>query len=541
MLWTESQEGVIPMTKYFPGLLIAMAIFLGADSCVAQDGILVLNQSSKPDSNGSTSETTSERSNLTKAEGIVMLDYQVIPLPENKSIDLMGFHFLNKMNDWLYLGIGGYAPLFQGEYGGFMAVDVTAHVQRRLFGNFFTDAGVSMGGGGGGKSVEQSKILSGTGGFVKSYLGLGYDFQDFSAGLNFAKMKFKKSALDNSQFNIYLQVPFSYAAGSYANSGERVPAADKSDTEGRLVDFSENMLTLGLDNFRQINPEGLNKDTINAADLQFSHFMTKSGYWYVNAGVGYRGLPLYNQILGGVGYRFSISSRISIYSQLAFGSGGYAPETINTGPGLLLYPKVSSEYMFDKNLGFSLSAGYLFAPRGSSKNYTFGASLNYHIYSGDSRSSENDSAESIFFRGYRVNLFQKTEFNVRDRGIYRSKINLLSVQLDNIVNDNIYVPVQISVAYNAYLGYPGYGEILAGVGVQNKYYKGDQLQYFGQFLVGTNSHGLIFKTGMGLNFGFNDRLAVYGLVGQTFANDREKFRSDYAGFGMTYRFSVPSW
>ncbi len=470
-----------------------------------------------------------------------MLDYEVISVPGNKSIDLMGFHFFNKMNDWMYLGVGGYAPLFNGEYGGFMAVDVTAHFQRRIFGNVFADAGLSLGGGGGGKSVEQSKILSGTGGFIKGYLGLGYDFQDFSVGLNFARMKFKNSAIDNSQLNAYVQVPFSYAAGSYASSGERLFPTGKPGPQENLVDSSENILALGLDNFLQNNPEGLNKATINAADLQFSHFITKNSYWYVNAGVGYHGLPLYNQVLAGLGYRIPIFPRISLYSQLAVGSGGYAPETIDTGPGLLVYPKISAEYLLDKNFGLSLSAGYLFAPKGSSKNYTVGASLNYHIYSGGRGSVTNDSAEGIFYRGYRVNLFQQTEFNVKDKGIARSKISLLSVQLDNIVNDNIYIPIQISVAYNAYLGYPGYGELLAGVGVQNKYYKGNRLQSFGQLLVGANSHGLVLKTGIGLNFGLSDRLAIYGLIGQTFAADKDKFRSDYAGIGLTYRFSVPSW
>ena len=529
------------MSKKFLGLFVAIAIFLGADSCMAQQVIVVSNQDIKPDTDESRSTTRSERSNLTKAEGLVMLDYEVIPVPGNKSIDLMGFHFFNKMNDWMYLGIGGYAPLFKGEYGGFMAVDATAHFQRRIFRNFFADAGVSAGGGGGGKSVEQSKILSGTGGFLKSYVGLGYDFQDFSVGLNLARMKFKKSAIDNSQLNIFVQVPFSYAAGSYASSGNRTISTEITDVRENSVDFSENILTLGLDNFLQINPEGLNKGAINAADLQFSHFMTKNSYWYANAGVGYRGLPLYNQVLAGLGYRIPISSRINLYGQMALGSGGYAPETINTGPGLLVYPKVSAEYLIDKNFGLSLSAGYLFAPRGSSKNYTFGASLNYHIYSGDLASAANDSAEGIFYRGYRINLFQQTEFNVKDRGVATSKISLLSVQLDNIVNDNIYIPTQISVAYNAYLGYPGYGELLAGVGFQNKYYKGNQLQSFAQLLVGANSHGLILKTGIGLNFGLSDRLAIYGVMGQTFATDREKFRSDYAGIGLTYRFSVPSW
>ncbi len=530
------------MIKQFPNLLVVVGLFLGASFALAQEANLVSNQNTKLDSSESVSTTRSERSNLIKSEGIVMLDYEVIPVPGNKSIDLMGFHLLNKVNDWMYLGVGGYAPLFNGEYGGFMAFDVTAHVQRRIFGNFFAAAGLSMGGGGGGKSTEQSKILSGTGGFVKSYIGLGYDFRDFSVGLNLAKMKFTKSAIDNSQFNIYVQVPFSYSIGSYASSGDRVFSADKPDAERTFVDSGENTLTVGLDNFLQINPEGLIKETIHIADLQFSHFMTKNSYWYATAGVGYHGMPLYNQVLGGLGYRVRISPNVNLYSQLALGSGGYDPETINTGSGLLVYPKISAEYLLDKNLGFSLSAGYLFAPMGSSKNYTFGASLNYRIHSGGESSAASDTNESVVYRGYRFNLFQQTEFNVKYRDIGRSKINLLSAQIDKIMSDHIYIPIQVSVAYDTYLGYPGYGELLAGIGVQNKYYENNRFQLFGQFLVGTNVHGQILKTGVGMNYGVSDRLAIYALVGQTFSIDKEKeFKSDYVGLGMTYRFSVPSW
>ena len=65
-------------------------------------------------------------------------------------LDLMGFHILNRMTPWLHVGVGGFAPLFQGEYGGFMAFDVSAHAQRRLWGPWFAQAGLSVGGGGGG-------------------------------------------------------------------------------------------------------------------------------------------------------------------------------------------------------------------------------------------------------------------------------------------------------------------------------------------------------------------------------------------------------
>lgn len=462
-----------------------------------------------------------------------MLDYQVVPVPGAKSIDLMGLHVLNRMNDWLYLGVGAYAPLVKGEYGGFMAVDVTAHVQRRIAGKLFADAGIALGGGGGGKSVQQSKVLSGTGGFAKLYAGLGYEFDDFSVGLNVSRMKFSNSAIDHSQLNAYVQIPFSYAIAPYARAGERLSAADRPAARGADAGPGENMLSLGLDNYKQIDPVGSNKDTVNVADLQFSHFMTKDSYWFLSVGVGYHGLPLYNQLLGGLGYRFQLSPRVNLYGQVALGSGGYAPDTIDTGPGLLIHPKLSAEYMLDKNLGLSLTAGYLFAPKGSSKNYTLGASLNYHLHTGGG----GDAGNGGFHRGYRFSVFQQTAFNLSYKDQDRSDLKMLSLQADALVGDHVYIPLQVSVATNAYLGYPGYGELLAGAGVQSRHQKDDRFRWFGQLLVGTNVHGPVLKTGVGMNLGLGDRLALYGVAGQTFGKD--KFRSDYLGLGLTYRFSLP--
>lgn len=529
------------MVKQFSKLVFVMVIALGANLSIAQDSAVLQSQNPALNSGKSTNDPKPELSKLEKIEAMVMLDYQVIPVPNIKSIDLMGFHFLNKVNDLLYLGVGGYAPLLEGEYGGFMAFDVTAQAQRKVFGNIFADAGVSLGGGGGGKSIQQSKMLSGTGGFVKSYLGLGYHFKDFSAGANYSKFRFIGSAINHSQMNVYIQVPFEYSIGSYASSGDKFLFANEADAQAFSDESVEHILTVSLDNFFQIKPKGLNKDTINVADLQFSHFVNKNTYGFFNLGVGYHGLPLYNQILAGLGYRVSVFQSINFYSQMGIGSGGYAPDTIDTGPGLLIFPKISAEYMFDKNLGLSLSAGYLFAPQASSKNYTLGALLNYHNNFEHLNSGANNTSESSVYKAYRFNLFQQTQLNLKVKNKNRSNINLLAVQIDNVISDHLYIPIQANVAYNAYLGYPGYGELLAGLGVQSKFYEGDRLQLFGHFLLGTNVHGSIIKTGAGVNYGWSDRLAIYGVAGQTVGIDKIKFNSDYLGLGLTYRFSVPSW
>jgi len=472
---------------------------------------------------------------LGQAEAMIMLDYQVIPVPGDPSIDLMGFHLLNRLSDWMYLGVGGYAPLVKGEYGGFMAFDVTAHAQRRIWGNLFANAGLSMGAGGGGKSNEQARVLSGTGGFAKVYAGLGYDFTDFSVGANVARMKFKESIIDHTQLNVFVQVPFTYTVGSYARLGQRISAAE---AEGDAGSASESTFTWSLDNYAQIDPEGTNKSTIRLVDLQYAHYLTPNAYWFASLGVGYRGRPLYNQVLGGLGYRFKASPRVSLFGQVGVGSGGYAPDTIDTGSGLLVYPKLGAEYAITKNLGLALSAGYMAAPTGSSRNTTYGAALSYHIQPG----REGAAADSVLLRGHRFSLFQQTARNVRSRDVDRPNLNMLTGQLDTVLGDHVYVPLQAAIAYNAYLDYPGYGELLAGIGLQSRYEQGDRFQFFGQLLGGTNVHGPIAKADVGLQVGLSDRLAVHASIGRTLAASPKDvgFRADYLGLGLSYRFSVPS-
>ena len=479
-------------------------------------------------------------SGLYRSEGLIVLDYQVIPIAQQPSLDLMGFHILNKVADGLYVGVGAYAPLFKGEYGGFMAFDVGATVQRRIAGPLFANAGFAVGGGGGGKSNLQSIELSGTGGFYKAHAGLGVDLGAFSVGANASRVKFRQSTIDHTQLNVFVQMPFSYSVGSLASSGQRLGAADAG---AAFSESSGNTLTLGLDNFRQINPKGSSTSTIRLVDLQFAHYMSSNAYWYASFGVGYRGLPLYNQFIGGLGYRIDVAPRVSLNAQLGVGSGGYGPDKIDTGAGLLVYPKLSAEYAVTRNIGLAFTTGYLFAPNGSSKNVTYGAALNYHLQSQRQSTGADGSSDGAVFRGYRFSLLQQTETGVRVRGLDRANIKMLSAQLDTMVSDHVYIPLRAGVAYDAYLGYPGYGEMLVGVGLQTKYDKGDRFQFFGQLLGGTNVHGLIVKPGVGMNYTLSDRLALYASAGKTLAtsSDNGNFRSTYVGLGLTYRFSVPSW
>lgn len=494
-------------------------------------------------SDSSDGTKTADRSAPMASAAIIMLDYQIIPIKGYESIDLVGFHAFKKVNDWLYAGVGGEAPLAKGNYGGFMVFDISAFAQKKLFGNLSANIGGSLGGGGGGNSVQQSKVISGGGGFRKGFVGLGYDFDRFTAGVDVSNIRFTGSAIHRSQVDFFIQTPFSYSVSPYASSDESLLSGGSADRSMAPTKAGDNRIDIGFDNIIQIKPKGSYKKAINLADLQFSHFVTDHSYLLIEGGVGYRGLPIYNQVLGGAGYQYSVSQRLSARAQLALGSGGYAPEKIDTGSGLLVYPKVSLEYLLSKDLGVSLTGGYLYAPNGSSRNATIGAALDYH----SSPVDWSGNTAGVRYGGHRFNLFEQSEFKVKHNGRTQSSLDLLSIQFDNVVSRNFYVPVQASVAYNGYFGYPGYGELATGLGVQTEYSPHDKLQTFAQIIAGANVKGVIVKPAAGLNYGLNDQLAIYGQVGTTFSRNsssghsgQQIVSSPTVGLGFTYRFSLAS-
>src|ERR1700722_7888255 len=291
--------------------------------------------------NGSDYKSLSPQPLLSEKNGIVVLDYETIPVPGYEPIDLLGYHYLNRFMDCMYVGIGGYTPLVQGDYGGFMAFDATLEVQIKIIGNLFVDAGAGLGGGGGGKSIQQSKAFSGDGGVLDGHLGLGYDFHDFAAGIRYSKFKLTNSAIDHSQLDFYVQIPVSYTIGPYGYSGHRLTPSEQSGLGVLTQGSGENVLSFGLDNLLQLKPMGENHSTINLFDMQYSHYFPDHAYAFFDLGVGYHGIPLYNQVLGGLGYRLNVFPRVFLDGQGGLGSGGYAPRLIDTGPGLLVYPKWS--------------------------------------------------------------------------------------------------------------------------------------------------------------------------------------------------------
>lgn len=483
---------------------------------------------------GAVAQTPASAS-LRSERGLFTLEYQSIDVPGDRPIDFLGAHVYHRLTDSVYAGAGFYAPLVKGEYGGFVAADLGLHLRHRLGGRVFGVAGLSAGGGGGGRDVEHSKRLSGSGGFGKAYAGLTYDFGAFTAGATLSHLKFRNALIDSRQLNLIVEVPFGYLTGLFSAQGQRLSPADDARASREM---GESMLTLGLDNYAQRSPRGSNRSTIRLADLQYAHFFGTDTYWFASLGMGYAGLPLYNQLLGGVGQRWRVSPDLSLYAQLGLGSGGYAPDVIDTRAGLLVYPKVAAELALTRELGLALTAGAMAAPTGSSRNLTYGLSLTRHLRAGQG----GDTAGPAVYRGLRLSVLHQTDFNLRYRDVPRDAVQMLGLQLDVPLGERWYLPLQASGAYTAYLGYPGYAEILGGLGAQTLTAPGERWQLYAQGLVGANVHGKTAKVSAGVRWLLDERLSLTAGLGRVVARGRTggHFEADNVSFGLDYRFSVPS-
>lgn len=476
---------------------------------------------------------------LTTERGLLKLDYQVIPIPGYQTLDLMGLHYLYGIKNWLYVGVGSNLPVFYGNYGGFFTIDAEAQIQHQLIGNIFGDAGVSFGGGGGGSTARNGGLMCGNGGFTDQYAGLGYRVGDYLFGVNYSHLRFFNSPINHSQVDFYFQKSLSFAVGYYHYLDKLLYSPVQVECDKNCPYASKNVITFELNNYFRYKPTaGQESKPINLISLELSHYLTQKYFIFLEASAGYYGIPAYNELLGGVGYYFLLFPRVGFSSQLGAGSGGYDPHRINTGAGLLIYPKLSLDYLLTQKISLGLTGGYLFAPEGTFQNFTAGLALNYALFTGGKIPDDFNAAEGWIFRGFRVNLFNQTEFDVKVNNATVTNLNLVSVEPDLFVHRHWFIPTQMSFAYSGHLGY---AEGLVGFGVQNQFLKGQRFQYFLATMVGADLNGPIWKPEVGVNYSLTDHAALFAMLARTMSINGAstyEINSNSVGVGLTYRFSL---
>jgi hypothetical protein len=146
------------------------------------------------------------------------------------------------------------------------------------------------------------------------------------------------------------------------------------------------------------------------------------------------------------------------------------------------------------------------------------------------------------YEGLRLTLLHQSDTQLRFRDVDRPALHMLGLQIDMPVSERWYLPLQASAAYTSYLGYPGYAEIFAGLGVQTQLAPGERVQAFGQAMAGANVHGKGAKINAGLRYLLDERLAVSFSVGRIQARSASggRYSANNPVIGLDYRYSVPT-
>jgi len=485
-----------------------------------------------------------------EVRGMIMLDYSPIRLTTGGEFDLVAYRYLQQTRrDWLYFGIGAFAPLVRGNVGGFYGAEASLHAQRRLGGsNWFVNGGLSAGVGAGGDSVLGIRAFSGQGLFGRAYAGVGYTTRHLSFGLNVSRLAIAGSPINDTTLSLFVQRPLNFSVGSYGDSG-RVLRADQFDSPR-----GANILSFHVSNISQINPTGSHQGSSGVLSPQFTHFMNRDWYTFFGIELGYAGLDWYNQAQAGFGRRFALSPRTNLYAQLGVGSGGWVTDHINTGAGLVVYPKLTFEYMLNDTIGAQVSAGYFWAPTGTSRNWTLSAGLAYHMSRGqqDDREWQNDE---YTLHGVRLNVFGRATSPIFYNGRTTEGIAMVAVQADYMLSDHWFASAQIAAAATDFRGFAGYAEGFFGLGWQSRNFGNGRFQAFAQMMYGLNDVGVsgrhavgpMIYPSLGLNYHLNDRLSLYGQIGAAYAIGHlmsptitNRFENTSVGLGVTYRFALPA-
>lgn len=481
--------------------------------------------------------------------GMIMIDYTSMDLTNGGDFDLASYRYLQRTNDWLYFGIGAFAPLVRGNVGGFYGAEASLHAQRQIGdSNWFVNGGLSLGVGAGGDSVRGIRRFSGQGFFGRAYAGIGYRTRHLSFGVNYSRVAILGSPVNDSALTFFVQRPLGFAVGSHDDSGRRLRGDQFNSPQG------ENILSLQYSHIRQINPTGTYRGDIGVVSPQFTHFLNADTYTFFGVEIGLTGLDWYNQAQAGFGRRFRLSSRTNLYAQLGIGSGGWVTDTINTGAGLVIYPKLTFEYMLNERVGAQLSAGYFWAPTGTSRNLTLSAGLAYHLSRG--RHGNTDwQLDEYELHGIRLNVFGRATSPITYNGRTTEGIRLFAVQADYSLNRNWYVAAQIAAATTDFRGIAGYAEGYIGLGWQSPRFFNGRMQAYAQMMFGLNDVGVSSRHAVGpiiypslaLSYHLNDRVSLYGQIGSTQAighrinsSITNRFEHTSVGFGVTYRFAVPA-
>ena len=464
--------------------------------------------------------------------------FDAVEMPAaGERMGLGGVGMYSEFNDWLYGGITAFGAA-TGRRGGFFTGGFTAGAKKHLGGNWWADAGIYAGAGGGGAAPQGGGLM------LRPHIGVTYDFGKFALGVNYSKVNFPNGDIDSDGISVMFEIPFSSLSRNWDDPPTR---ADEYFGIG-LANVSKHRSHVSMRS-RAYKPAGGSKktsgqtlnDTIGLVGVDYAYFLDYN--WFIDfetAGAIKGGIDGYAELLGGIGYRLPLSSddRFALLPSLSVGGAGGGG--VDTGGGLVARANLGLEYRLSRHMSLILDGGYLIAPDGNFETPYAGLNLAYVMesFAEDQKGMPITADDIVQTSKWRLRPAHQWYFDAQRKSSASRDMQLMGAKIDWMGGDWWYLTGQALSAYAGGAG--GYSEGHWGGGIYGPSWKNTQI--YAEMLVGAGGGGgidsgsaLMFKPSLGLEFQLTPKLSIQTGLGRVISNSGN-LDSNFLETNLVWRF-----
>ena len=457
--------------------------------------------------------------------------FESVKISDDEDMGLVGIAYLFEPNDYFYYGLNVYGTL-SGKRGGFFTGGLNTGFKYPLYEKLYLDSGIFVGAGGGGSAPQGGGLM------LKAYLGALYQFDNYSLGLNYSRVKFPNGDIDSSGLSIVADVKFDtlfvesdltskdFSNYHFANSKDYftptlqyyIPKDGTKKTNGSALD--ENIGLIGIEYGAYIS------------DNVLAYFESAGAFSGDSTG--------YMEVLGGLGYSLPLAKSTDIQAKVSLGSAGGGQ--INTGGGAVSKASLNLNYNPTKNInaGFALGTYHAFEGDFDATTARVNIGINTNFLS-LSKSKSSIKPSSIKTQKFNVRVAHQSYLasDTLRADSNEEAVHLIGFKLDYFLTENFYASGQASTAYSGKAG--GYMAGMFGLGYVQPLLK--DLSLVGEFNFGASGggglksgNGMTIQPMAGLRYNITKKVSVELLYGRIMALSENSMDTDMLDIAFVYRF-----
>lgn len=477
-----------------------------------------------------------ESASLQRADALFRLNYEVLEIGGGKPMGLAGVHYLVEVvPDW-YIGPSVFSGLY-GERGGFFAGGLTAGTRRQFAPRWYLDAGMFVGGGGGGSVPDGSGLM------LRPHLGISYDLGAMVLDGAVSYVRFPDGDVDSTQLSLGFGIPFELFYGSAVEAGRLVPASALGGLTMRNTEWLATWAVYHSDDPFAATSVRLTDEPLDRIGFEYRRHLDGNGYFMVETAGALGGdSGSFAELLGGVGYRAQLFDRSYVSAGVSVGGAGGG--LVDTGGGLVGKARLGLEYWFSPDIKLGLEAGRM-ESAGSFAADFYGLSMGYRIGEVVSGSPGVAWQWGDGVRLARWRLAATAHSNpdaVRNSGD-EQELGLVGLKIERFVNRTVYLTGQSFGAWDGDAG--GYAVGLIGAGAELPLRDDGRLSLSMELTGGAAGGGgvdvgagAVVQPLLGLTWRAGRNIGLRLEGGRTRALDGE-LDSGLIGVGLVYEFSRP--